>query len=164
MKLAVEDRFALQDLIADYSWALDTGDVEALVALYTEDAVMIEEVFEEPDIWEGHDGIRGISEHYRNAEGFPGRQHHVTQIKYLPQDDGTVKMKSFAFVTECEGEPPYLLRFTGWYDDHAVKCDDGAWRFKRRTIRLWDGEVLKNFPGRGEWVPRKRPDSLIIKK
>ena len=30
--------------------------------------------------------------------------------------------------------------------------------------RLWDGEVLKNFPGRGQWVARKRPESLRIKR
>jgi hypothetical protein len=163
-KLPVEDRIGLQDLIADYSWALDTGEVEDLVACFTEDAVMSEEVFEDPDIWEGHEGIRGVAEHYRNAAGFPGRQHHVTQTKYFPQEDGSVKMKSFAFVTECHDEPPYELRFTGWYDDHAVKGEDGKWRFRRRTVRLWDGEVLKNFRGHGEWKPRKRPESLIIRK
>jgi hypothetical protein len=162
--LPIEDRIALQDLIAAYSWALDTGDVDALVACFTPDARMVEEVFDEPDIWEGHAGIRGIAEHYRNAPGFPGRQHHVTQVQYMPQEDGSCTMRSFAFVTECEGEPPYLLRFAGWYDDHAVKGDDGQWRFHRRTVRLWDGEVLSKFPGRGEWVPRKRPDSLIIKR
>jgi len=163
-KLAIEDRLALQDLIADYSWALDTGDVEALVACFTPDARMVEEVFEDPDIWEGHDGIRGIAEHYRNAPGFPGRQHHVTQIQWFPQDDGSVKIRAFAFVTECHDEPPYELRFTGYYDDHAVKGADGKWRFRRRTVRLWDGEVLKRFPGRGQWVPRKRPASLILKR
>ena len=164
MKIAVEDRLGLMDLIADYSWGLDTGDADALVACFTEDAVMSEEVFEDPDIWEGHEGIRGLMKHYANAPGFPGRQHHVTQTRYFPQDDGSVKMKSFAFVTECEGEPPYLLRFTGWYDDHAVKGTDGTWRFQRRTVRLWDCEVLEKFPGKGDWVPRKRPASLIIKK
>jgi hypothetical protein len=163
-KIDVADRLALQDLIAVYSWALDTGDVDALVACFTPDARMAEEVFEEPDVWEGHDGIRGIAEHYRNAEGFPGRQHHVTQIQYFPQEDGSVAMRSFAFVTECHGEPPYTLRFAGYYDDLAVRCDDGEWRFRRRTVRLWDGEILKNFPGHGEWIPRKRPESLIIKR
>lgn len=162
--LAIEDRIALQDLIAAYSWALDTGDVEGLVACFTPDARMSEEVFDEPDVWEGHDGIRGIAEHYRDAAGFPGRQHHVTQVQYMPQEDGSCKMRSFAFVTECNGEPPYLLRFAGWYDDLAVRDTDGQWRFQQRTVRLWDGEVLKNFPGRGQWVPRKRPDSLIIKR
>lgn len=162
MALAAEDRFGLQDLIANYSWALDTGDAEGLVACFTEDAVMSEEVFEDPDVWEGHDGIRGLVRHYANAPGFPGRQHHVTQTQYLPQPDGKVRMKSFAFVTECEGEPPYLLRFAGWYDDLAAKQADGQWQFERRVVRLWDGEVLQKFPGRGEWVPRQRPDSLII--
>jgi demethylmenaquinone methyltransferase/2-methoxy-6-polyprenyl-1,4-benzoquinol methylase len=36
-----------------------------------------------------------------------------------------------------------------------------------QSRRLEDGsthEVLKNFPGRGQWVPRKRPDSLIIRR
>jgi hypothetical protein len=164
MKLNVEDRIALEDLMSAYSWALDTGDVDALVACFTADAQMVEEVFEDPDIWEGHEGIRGVAEHYRNAPGFPGRQHHVSQTQYFPQQDGSVKLRSFCFVTECEGEPPYLLRFTGYYDDVAVKTAQGEWRFQRRTIRLWDGEILRNFPGRGEWVARKRPDSLKIRK
>jgi len=163
-KLSVEDRLGLQDLIANYSWALDTGDADALVECFTEDCLMSEEVFDEPDIWEGHAGIRGLMAHYANATGFPGRQHHVTQIQYRPQDDGSVKLRSFAFVTECEGEPPYLLRFAGWYDDHAVKGVDGEWRFAKRIVRLWDGQVLEKFPGRGNWVPRKRPASLIIKR
>jgi len=162
--LSVQDRFAIEDLISAYSWALDTGDVDGLVSCFTKDAIMMEEVFEDPDIWHGHEGIRGIAEHYRNAPGFPGRQHHVTQKQFMPQDDGSVNMRSFAFVTECEGEPPYLLRFTGWYDDKVVKDTDGQWRFKRRTVRLWDGVVLKNFPGHGEWKPRKRPESLKIKR
>jgi hypothetical protein len=81
--IRIEDRLALQDLIAAYSWALDTGDVEGLVACFTPDARMAEEVFEEPDIWNGHDGIRKLARHYFNARA--GRQHHVTQIQLFPQ-------------------------------------------------------------------------------
>jgi SnoaL-like domain len=163
-KLTIEDRLALQDLIAAYSWALDTGDADGLVACFTADAQMIEEVFEDPDIWTGHDGIRGLARHYFNAPGFPGRQHHVTQTQFTPRDDDTCAMRSFAFVTECKDEPPYVLRFTGWYEDVAVKGSDGQWRFSSRKVRLWDGEVLKRFPGHGQWVPRKRPESLIIRR
>jgi hypothetical protein len=161
-KLTVEDRLGLQDLIAAYTWALAPGDAEGLVACFAEDSEMREEAFDEPDVWQGHDVIRGLMKHYANAPGFPGRQHHVTQVQYMPQDDGSVKMRGFAFVTECEGEPPYVLRFTGWYDDHAIKGEDGAWRFRQRIVRLWDGAVLERFPGKGDWVPRKRPESLII--
>ena len=159
--LPVEDRLALTDLIAAYSWALDTGDADALADCFTPDCRMVEEVFEDPDIWEGHDGIRAMMAHYGSSPGFPGRQHHVTQVQYIPVDDGSVGMRSFAFVTECHGEPPYTLRFAGWYQDVAVKDDGGRWRFRTRTVRLWDGEVLKNFPGHGEWVARKRPAALM---
>lgn len=156
----IATRLAIQDLMADYSWALDTGDVEAFLQCFTEDALVIEEVFEDPDIWQGHEGIRALAKHYFAAPGFPGRQHHASQTQYLSCADDVVTMRSFAFVTECHDEPPYLLRFAGWYDDEVRKQDSGEWRLARRTMRLWDGEVLKNFPGYGEWKPRKRPDSL----
>lgn len=162
--IRIEDRLAIQDLLAAYAWALDTGDVEGLVACFTPDTRMVEEVFEDPDIWEGHEGIRGLAKHYFNAPGFAGRQHHTTQLQFFPKDSDTIALRSFAFVTECKGEPPYILRFTGYYEDVVVRGTDGQWRFKARTIRLWDGAILKNFPGHGQWVPRKRPESLIIKK
>ena len=160
--ITLEDRFAIQDLLARYAWSLDTGDVDGLVACFTPDARMVEEVFEDADIWEGHDGIRRISEHYRNAVNFPGRQHHTSQL-LVEGDTDDCRARSFAFVTECHGEPPYLLRFAGYYTDHIVKTG-GQWLFKERIIRLWDGAVLKGFPGRGEWVPRKRPPELVVKR
>ncbi len=160
--MTVEDRFAIQDLVARYAWSLDTGDIDALVACFTPDARVIEEVFEDPDIWEGHDGIRRISEHYRNASGFPGRQHHTSQLQ-VTGDAEACDARSFVFVTECHGEPPYLLRFAGYYEDRIVKRD-GQWLFKERTIRLWDGPILSRFPGHGEWIPRKRPPELLVKK
>jgi len=56
--------------------------------------------------------------------------------------------------------------YTAKYDgkDYAVKGDDGRWRFRKRIVRLWDGAVLSLFPGKGEWVARKRPESLIIRR
>ena len=82
----------------------------------------------------------------------------------IPYRFGVDVLRSFAMVTECDGEPPYTLRFTGWYEDHAVKGADGRWRFRQRIVRLWDGAVLSLFPGKGQWIARKRPDSLIIKR
>ncbi len=160
--LSVADRIAIQDLMARYAWALDTGDIDALVSCFTRDCAVIEEVFEDPDRWEGHEGVRELGEHYKSSPGFPGRQHHISQ-SLVEGDSQRCSVKSFAFVTECRGEPPYTLRFTGYYDDRLVKID-GQWLFRERTIRLWDGPVLARFPGRGERIARKRPPELVIKR
>jgi hypothetical protein len=158
----VEDRIAITDLIARYAWALDTGDVEGLVACFTPDCAVIEEVFEDPDRWEGHEGVRALAEHYRTSAGFPGRQHHVSQ-SLVEGDSERCTVRSFAFVTECRGEPPYTLRFTGYYEDQVAKRG-GEWLFQQRIIRLWDGPVLARFPGHGARVPRKRPPELVIRR
>jgi hypothetical protein len=123
---------------------------------------MVEEVFEDPDVWEGHEGIRRVSEHYRNSKGFPGRQHHTSQLQ-LEGNAEECRARSFVFVTECHGEPPYVLRFAGYYQDRIVKLD-GQWLFSERIIRLWDGEILSRFPGKGERTPRKRPPELVVKR
>jgi ketosteroid isomerase-like protein len=159
--LSTEDRIAIGDRLAEYAWALDTGDVDALVACFTPDATVIEEVFEEPDCWEGHENIRCFAEHFRMVPNFPGRQHHTSQL-LVTGDAWHCSARSFVFVTECQGEPPYVVRFTGYYDDHLVKCG-GRWLFTKRIIRLWDGEVFSRFPGRGQRVPRKRPPELVVR-
>ena len=163
-QISPEDRFALQDLMARYGWALDTGDIEAFVACFAPDGVMVEEVFEEPDVWSGTDGIRSLARHYAAIPNFPGRQHWVGNTLYEAVGADRVHARSFAMVTECQGEPPYLLRFCGWYEDELVRLD-GEWHFQRRTVRLWDGKVLSRFPGRGTFVPRRRPSEFqLVKK
>jgi len=160
--LTVEDRLAIQELFARYAWALDTGQVDDLAACFTEDTVIIEEVFEDPDRWEGRAGVRALGRHYMSAPNFPGRQHHTSQL-LLEGGIEACRARSFVFVTECQGEPPYLLRFAGYYEDQLVK-QAGQWLFKERIIRLWDGPVLSAFPGKGNYVPRKRPAELQVKR
>jgi len=162
-KLSADARFEIQDLFSAYSWALDTGDAEAFVACFTPAAVVREEVFEQADIWEGHAGIRALALHFMGSPRFPGRQHHVTMPQLFPRNAEHVDSRAFAFVTECKGEPPMTLLFAGYYEDEIVH-HAGRWLFARRTIRLWDGEILRKFPNKGEYVPRKRPADLVVKR
>ena len=160
---SIEDRLAIHDLLARYAWALDTGDVDGMIDCFTPDGVVIEDVFEDPDIWEGHEGIRRFARHYFSAPGFAGRQHHVSQIQIATESADRCHVRCFAFVTECRGEPPYSLRFAGYYEDWVVKQAD-TWRFTKRLIRLWEGPILKLFPGQdGKRVGHKRPPELFIK-
>src|ERR1700728_3235594 len=149
--LTTEDRIAINDLLAAYAWALDTGDVDALGACFTPNGGVNEEVFEEPDCWEGHANIRQFAQHFRSVPNFPGRQHHIPN-SVVTGDSARCAVRSFALVTECQGEPPYVIRFAGYWDDKLAKVD-GKWLFTERVIRLWDGEVLARFPGRGQRRP-----------
>lgn len=161
--LTIRDRLAIHDLLAHYAWALDTGDVDRLLDCFTPDAVVIEEVFEDPDRWEGHANLRRLAEHYKSAPDFPGRQHHVSQV-LIEGDAMQAQVRSFALVTECRGEPPYIVRFAGYYEDRVVKVRR-RWQFAERIIRLWDGPVLAKFPGHdGTRVARKRPPQLIVRR
>ncbi len=163
MKLSMEARIEIEDLFARYSWALDTGDPDALAMTFAPAGKIVEEVFEDADVWEGRDGVRAMGEHYRNSPNFPGRQHHLSMPLYEKKSDDRISAKSFVFVTECHGEPPMVLRFSGYYLDEIIR-HEGEWLFESRIIRLWDGEILQNFPGKGEWSPRKRPPDLVVKQ
>lgn len=154
-----EDRLAVHELFARYAWAFGTGDVEGFVACFTPDAILSEDVFEVEDRWSGADEIRAMAEFFFSRPGFPGRQHHVSHL-LIEGDSERCSARAFCFVTYGKGEPPYSIRFAGYYDDIVVK-QDGRWLFQRRLIRDWSGEILSRFPNEdGAKVSRNRPDEL----
>lgn len=157
--LTAEDRLDIQELLAAYAWTFDTGDVEGFVGCFTADAVLCEDAFEEPDRWVGEAGIRAMAEFFFSRPSFPGRQHHVSHIMIDGAgDEATVR--SFCFVTDCKGEPPFMVRFAGHYLDRVVR-QGGRWLFQDRLIRDWSGEALARFPGQsGVKIPRARPPEL----
>jgi hypothetical protein len=158
--LGAEEKLAIQELLARYAWTFDTGDVEGFVDCFAPDATLCEDAFEEPDLWAGHEQIRAMARFFFSRPSFPGRQHHVSHILIEGQGD-TATVRSFCFVTDCKGEPPYLIRFAGHYFDQVVRLD-GRWLFKTRLIRDWSGEVLGGFPGQtGKKTPRARPPELV---
>ena len=158
--LCADDKLAIYDLLARYAWTFDTGDVEGFVRCFTHDAVLCEDAFDVPDRWIGGAGIRAMAEFFFSRPSFPGRQHHVSQV--LIDDTGDpCRVRSFCFVTDCKREPPYLIRFAGYYEDVVVKIE-GRWFFRERMIRDWSGPILGAFPGQtGIKVPRRRPPELV---
>lgn len=158
-RLSAEDRLDIQDLLARYAWAFDTGNVEDFVACFVDDAELCEDTFDVPDRWTGAAAIRSMAEFFFSRPSFPGRQHHISQIRIEGAGD-SAQVRSFCFVTDCKGEPPYLIRFAGHYLDEVVRRN-GRWQFRSRLIRDWSGEVLAAFPGQsGIKVPRERPAEL----
>jgi uncharacterized protein (TIGR02246 family) len=157
--IETRDELAIHALLARYAWAFGTGNVEAFVGCFTNDATIAEDVFEVEDRWTGESDIRAMAEFFFSRPGFPGRQHHVSHV-LIEGDSVRCSVRAFCFVTHCIGEPPYAIRMAGYYDDVVVKRD-GRWLFQSRMIRDWSGPILKNFPGQdGEKIIRQRPEEL----
>jgi hypothetical protein len=154
--VSAHDKAEIHELLARYSWAFDTGDVERFVACFADDATLCEDVFEEVDLWVGREAIRGMAEFFFSLPGFAGRQHHVSQV-LIDGNAERCRVRAFCFVIEPRLNEPCAVPFAGHYDDMVVKID-GQWLFQKRLVRHWSGPVLARFPGQdGRKVPRKRP-------
>ena len=73
---STQDRTEIYELYARYSWALDTGDTDGYVAMFTDDAEVTEEsATGETEIRKGHEAIRTLVRKLHDRPDFPGHQH-----------------------------------------------------------------------------------------
>jgi len=132
-----DDRFAIQDLLARYAWALDTGDHETYASLFTPDGVFVERGVP----WRGR---AVLAEHIRDLSTrmARGNRHHNTQILFEEGDDTRVRLRSYStHIAHPEPGAPGVVRMQGWYRDVVVKID-GAWYFEERIWDEWHPETL----------------------
>jgi SnoaL-like domain len=123
MELSVEDRFAIQDLLAKYAVFMDRQD-EEWVELF-DDGASLEIAGREPV------DSTGFKQFFRDAV----RGVHLASAPVIRPGDA----KGSAFSTQT-----FLFRNAeteafraGYYEDDLVKRD-GTWRFKLRRIEFFD--------------------------
>src|SRR5687768_16683101 len=92
-KLSAEDRLDIQDLFARYTWALDTGDAEGVLACFAQGGYI-----EHPPQGrcEGRDGILTLLDELWHARGnwFRGRQHFAGNY-VITREEGGARAKAF---------------------------------------------------------------------
>ena len=141
---AVEDQLSIHDLYARYSWALDTGDTEAYVRLFTTDAVVYETAPEGTREIEGHDQIREFVLRFHRNPAFPGRQHRISQILISPDPEGRPdhwQVRSYVLTTETkDGYTPNV--FWCGYGEDIVRKVDAEWLITSREIKPWGVDVF----------------------
>ena len=148
-KVAVEDRFEIQDLIARYAWALDTGDLDGYVDCFFEDGWV---EHHPPGRCEGREGIRRLTDYlwYTYPASYLGRQHRMSQVLMTPEGEG-VRIKCFWSILQhdVETQANFIYGLGTW--DALAKRDesDGEWRFRSVFVDIWRGD---NVP----WVGDKR--------
>jgi ketosteroid isomerase-like protein len=127
----ISDRLEIQELIARYSYALDSGDFDALDELFTDDAVLD---------YRATGAIRGSLKEMKEFVAdaftmFDATQHLTTQTLLRFSDDGnTAYGKSTCHNPMVFGgdNKPKMMVIGLWYIDTYVRTPDG-WRFKERT-------------------------------
>ncbi len=126
-----DDRQAILDLIASYSYAYDANDIERLGALFCQDAVF---TFQTTS-FTGSGQIQQAMAARRQWLAEQGIQprHYQTNSTLTPMPEGRVRGRTMLLVTwQRSGEPEPKVVHTGIYDDEFRKTADG-WRFFTRS-------------------------------
>ena len=146
-----QDRLEIYELYARYSWALDTGDTDGYVALFTDDALVTEETRDRGlEVRQGHDEIRKLVLKFHDRADFPGHQHQMAQFVFDPDPQGRPDhwvVRSYAWATINHPPQPPHLHWCGHIRDVVAKVD-GVWKIRAKSIMGWAGEVLSRFDAR----------------
>jgi len=146
----IEIRLALEDLNSAFTRHLDHGEVEALVDLFSEDALYTHGR-------RRSEGRAAIEQLFRNrAAAGPRTSRHLysglrIDIVGRRRASGTSVCMTFA----GPGEPPLspaMPILVADFNDVYVRCDDGRWRFQERHI-----ERIFVDPDAGGPVGHRRP-------
>ena len=133
-----------------YSYYLDTGDLDALVALFTDDAVC---EFGPYGVWTGK---ATIAENYAQVVGGAIREHGPFQTLHVNTNHwveltgpdaavGRLYLVDLALGGEADKNPMVWL---GVYDEVYRKID-GDWRIARSSLQfMWpERHLTEGFPG-----------------
>lgn len=130
MPTALEDKHAIEELIAHHNQSLDRGDYAAWVDCWTEDAVL-------DGLGRYLVGRAQIQAFAAAYEGSVRAQIHALKhytINILSQIDGDRASASSYLQLVNTGAQGVQIRFTGRYEDELVRGTDGRWRFARRRL------------------------------
>jgi hypothetical protein len=154
-KMSLEDRLDIYDLYAEYSWALDTGDADALEALFAPEPAF-------SDRTGNYKSIKEMTDYFFVKDPyFRGRQHIPTNI-LIRGDGDRATVRAFCTVLKWDAastDPKTGQRYIhvmGWYEDVCVK-HEGRWLFKERSFRRWHTQNMVWVGPLPDGVPRPVP-------
>ena len=137
-----EDWLAVNNVLTHYAEILDSGSLDELGDLFTEDAVFEDFPRQEPSesyAFPGH-GRQGVVTALQTGLNYwlqrrgVRRTHLLSNIRADEVDPATVAVTSQWLVLyfAADGSEKPEIRRTGHYEDVLVKGEDGRWRFKQR--------------------------------
>lgn len=136
--LALEDREAIRDLIASYGPLADTGDAQALAALWTDDGVYEVVGFAQA---RGHAAIAALIEGpVHQALLNDGCAHVLGPVAVTLQGDTAVaRGHSIVFRKGADGFEAHRVSANRWTLVRTADADGMGWRVAHRANALLDG-------------------------
>lgn len=124
-------RVALEDLNAAFTYHLDHGEVDALVALFTEDAVYTHG----PRCSNGRAEIAALLRR-RSAAGPRTARHIYSGLRFTIESTRRATGTSVCLSFAADGLPPLPATpfLVADFEDVYACGDDGRWRFAARRI------------------------------
>lgn len=122
--LSAQDNFEIQQLYANYNFAIDNGDAEAWAATFTPDGVF--------NTFAGHDALVGFIKTWREKLNGASRKHWNTNLQ-ISGNSKEATASVYLMLVDISTKPASIL-MTGTYSDSLVKTKNG-WRFTKRTTK-----------------------------
>ena len=129
MPSLIEDKFAIEELIARYNQSLDSGDYPTWVACWADDAILdgIGKLLT------GKPQIQAFADQYEGStrSKINGLKHYTVNI--LSHIDGDAAKSSSYLQLVNTTDKGVKIIFTGRYEDD-LKRVGGQWQFARRKL------------------------------
>lgn len=151
--MAAIDRWALEDLYAEYARLLDDGPLEDWPALFLEDCLYLAIPRENHDAGlplatlrcESRAMLRDRVRAIRETVMYEPRylRHHITQIRPQQRDDGTIEVTAQYSVLEVLPDDLPRVLSVGRYLDVVATAPDGGLRFAEKRV-VYDSVMVPN--------------------
>lgn len=128
--VSADDRFAILDLFAEYSWAYDVGDAESYADTFTSDAVLADDAGLKA---EGRAAIMEAVRYFFDIRGTNIWQHHNDHLRMFGDEHRCTVFSYWAVLEQSRETASRQIVSLGWYESECVKVA-GNWRFARRTF------------------------------
>ncbi|GGH41007.1 nuclear transport factor 2 family protein [Microbacterium album] len=148
-EVSVEDRLRIQDQVARYAWAFDSGNLEEYLGRFWPDGALEHPKRDgSPGRFEGHEGIRTF---IRDFEGRStqtwGHQHQINTFAFERRGPAEIRLSAYVCVLRHEFHRTYWpmgssFRVGTWHADYTQR--DGQWRISLLRVRMWTDVSIGN--------------------
>ena len=122
--VASKDYVEIQQLYAEYNYAIDRGDAAAWADTFTSDGVFNRQ-------FAGREALIGFIKLWRTSLGGADRRHWNSNLSLTPDATG-VHGEVYLLLLDVGTKPP-TIRMNATYSDELVRTPNG-WRFKSRIV------------------------------